>query len=174
MSQEIRISFVGPDRTGLISHITNYLFDKGVNIGDIAFAVLGDNAELTLIHALPGGVTMEEIEKDLKGMSELSDGTLEVGPYRFKEDRGPSSTITHRFTLAGDDIPGLIAKVSSALDDHGANIVRMNSETHQGTRGEVNISRFAVSLRQERAPDCLAAIVRIAGELKLTFRYETA
>ena len=174
MAQEIRISFVGPDRTGLISHITNYLSDEGVNIGDITFAVLGDHAELTLIHALPKGVTMEEIKKDLQAMSELSDGTLEVGPYHFKEDRGPSSTVTHRFTLSGEDHPGLIAKISKALDGHGANIVRMNSETHQGAQSEVNISRFAVSLRQEKAPDCLAAIVKIAGELKLTFRYETA
>ena len=71
MAQEIRISFVGPDRTGLIAHITNYLFDKGVNIGDITLSVLGDHAELTLIHALPNGVTKEEIEKDLKAMSEL-------------------------------------------------------------------------------------------------------
>ena len=174
MAQEIRISFVGPDRTGLIAHISDYLFDKGVNIGDITLGVLGGYVELTLIHALPNGVTKEEIEKDLKAMSELSDGTLEVSPYHFKKDRGPSSTVTHRFTLSGDDIPGLIAKISRALDEHGANIVRMNSETHQGVRGEINISRFAVSLRQERAPDCLAAIVRIAGELQLTFRYETA
>ena len=172
MSQEICIWFIGPDRTGLIAHITNYLFDKEVNISDIACTATGDNAELTIIHTLPRGVTMEEIEKDLKGMPELSDGTLEVSPYHFKEARGPSSTVTHRFTLAGDDIPGLIAKISKTLDEHGANIVRMNSETHQGIHSVVNISRFAVSLRQEKAPDCLAAIVMIACELKLTFRYE--
>ena len=172
MAQEIRISFVGPDRTGLIAHITNYLSDKGVNIGDITFAVLGDHAELTLIHALPRGVTMEEIEKDLQAMPELADGALEVGPYHFKEDRGPSSTITHRITLSGDDIPGLIAKISKALDDHGANIVRMDSENIPGGGEGVYLIRFEVWLPPERAASCLAATGNTAGSLGLSCKSE--
>ncbi|HEY4636492.1 MAG TPA: amino acid-binding protein, partial [Rhodospirillales bacterium] len=60
------------------------------------------------------------------------------------------------------------------LDEHGANVVRMNAERLMGASGKQYISRFAISLREERAPACLAAIVGLASELKLTFRYETA
>ena len=34
--------------------------------------------------------------------------------------------------------------------------------------------RFAISVRQENAPQCLSEIVKVAGQMKLTFRYETS
>ena len=36
------------------------------------------------------------------------------------------------------------------------------------------ISRFAIAIRDENAPECLAQMVKVAGEMKLTFRYETS
>ena len=36
------------------------------------------------------------------------------------------------------------------------------------------ISRFAIAVREDNAPQCLAEIVKVAGQMKLTFRYETS
>ena len=74
----------------------------------------------------------------------------------------------------GQDRQGFIAKFTALLVKHGANIVRVNAGKVEGATGDQYIAVFAISLRDERAPDCLAAIVHTAGELKLSFRYETA
>lgn len=50
----------------------------------------------------------------------------------------------------------------------------MNADKVEPATGDQCIAVFAISLRGEKAPDCLAAIVHTGGELKLPFRYETA
>lgn len=174
MATNALISFIGPDRPGLISEVSGFLFEKGGNLNDVTFAVLGEGAELTMIYEVPKDLTVEGLEKELKQLPKLQDGEVKVTLFRLKSEHGPSGRITHRIILSGGDRPGLVAKVTKVLDRHGANIVRMNAEKLTGTAGDQYICRFAVSMRAQRAPACLAAIVNIAGELKLTFRYETA
>jgi glycine cleavage system regulatory protein len=82
--------------------------------------------------------------------------------------------VTHRVILPGQDRAGFIAEFTALLDEHGANIIRVNAGKVEGAAGDQYIAVFAISLRDEKGPDCLAAIVHTAGELKLSFRYETA
>ena len=65
-------------------------------------------------------------------------------------------------------------KVLKTLDDNNALIIRMNTEKISYPENTQYISRFAISIRDENAPECLAQIVKVAGEMKLTFRYETS
>jgi len=65
-------------------------------------------------------------------------------------------------------------RVAALLDRHGANIVRVDSGKVEGAAGNQYIAVFAISLRDETALNCRATIVHTAGELKLSFRYETA
>lgn len=174
MAQNSLISFIGPDRPGLIARVTGRLFDLGGNLGEITFATLGEGAEMTLIYEMPKGLTVDALAKELEEMPDLAGGEVRVRDFQLKAVHGPSSRITHRIILSGGDRPGVIARITKILDEHGANIVRMNSEKLHGSAGDQYISRFAVSMREEKAPSCLADIVAAAGELKLTFRYETA
>ena len=50
----------------------------------------------------------------------------------------------------------------------------MNTEKISYPNNTQYISRFAISVREENAPECLSQIVKVAGEMKLTFRYETS
>ena len=174
MAENALITYIGPDRAGLISKVTGRVFDLGGDLGDVTFAALGEAAEMTLLCELPKDLTMDRLAKELKALPEVQDGEVTVDAFQMKATLGPSSRITHRIILSGGDRPGLVAKITKILDEHGANVVRMNAERLMGASGKQYISRFAISLREERAPACLAAIVTLAGELKLTFRYETA
>jgi glycine cleavage system transcriptional repressor len=174
MAENALITYIGPDRSGLIAKVAGRLFDLGGDLGDVTFAALGEAAEMTLLCELPKELTLDKLQKELRALPEVQDGDLKVTPFQLKSMLGPSSRITHRIILSGGDRPGLVAKITKILDEHGANVVRMNAERLMGTSGKQYISRFAISLREERAPACLAAIVSLAGELKLTFRYETA
>ncbi|MBT4768938.1 MAG: ACT domain-containing protein [Rhodospirillaceae bacterium] len=174
MASNALISYIGADKPGLISTLSNFLTEKGGSVGDTTFALLGAGAELNMIYELPKGLDYKDLGKEIKKMPEVSDGEVKVTDFQHKVDRGPSSRITHRIILSGKDQPGLLARVTRSLDDHGANIVRLNTEKLKGSGGDQYIARFAISLREERAPTCLAAIANIAVENKLTIRYETA
>ena len=174
MAQNAIIYFDGPDRPGLIRAVTNRLFDLGGNLADLTFAALGEVGQMTIIYEMPNGLTTTALEKELAELPEMADVKFRANEVNYRMSHGPTSRITHRIILMGGDRPGLIAKITNVLDKHGANIVRLNSEKLEGAAGAQYISRFAISLRGERAPACLADIVSIAGELNLTFRYETA
>ena len=174
MAENALITYIGPDRAGLINKITGRVFELGGDLGDVTFAALGEEAEMTLLCEMPKDMGLDRLSKELSALPELQDGKLTVTPFQIKTMLGPSSRITHRIILSGGDRPGLVAKITKILDEYGANIVRMNAERLMGASGKQYISRFAISLREERAPACLASIVTLAGELKLTFRYETA
>ena len=174
MAENALITYIGPDRAGLINKITSRVFELGGDLGDVTFAALGEAAEMTLLCEMPKDLTTDKLKKDLAGLPEVQDGELKVESFQLKTMLGPSSRITHRIILSGGDRPGLVSKITKILDEFGANIVRMNAERLMGASGKQYISRFAIALREERAPACLAAIVTLAGELKLTFRYETA
>ena len=87
-------------------------------------------------------------------------------------DFGPTSKITHRIVLSGDDKKGLLNKIITTLDQNNAIIVRMNTEKITFPSNTQYIARFAISIRDENAPQCLSEIVKVAGEMKLTFRYK--
>ena len=76
--------------------------------------------------------------------------------------------------LSGDDQKGLLDRIIKTLDQNNALIVRMNTEKIAFPNNTQYISRFAISVREEYAPECLSQIVKVAGEMKLTFRYETS
>ena len=68
----------------------------------------------------------------------------------------------------------MLNKIIRTLNDNNALIVRMNTEKITFTDKIQYICRFAISIRDENAPECLSQIVKVAGEMKLTFRYETS
>ena len=119
-------------------------------------------------------ISLEELESDLKQLSSLKDGNIQIKPIPEQNDTGPTSKITHRIVLSGDDQKGLLNKIIKTLNDNNALIIRMNTEKISYEKNTQYISRFAIAIRDENAPECLAQMVKVAGEMKLTFRYETS
>ena len=69
--------------------------------------------------------------------------------------KSSTSKITHRIVLSGDDQKGLLNKIIKTLDENNALIVRMNTEKIVYPNNTQYISRFAISIREENAPECL-------------------
>ena len=101
-------------------------------------------------------------------------GEFTVKLFELSTEAGPTTKITHRIILSGEDKKGLLHKIINTLDDNSAVIVRMNTEKISFSEKIQYICRFAISIRDENAPQCLSQIVKVAGEMKLTFRYETS
>ena len=79
MAKNALISYIGADKPGLISTLSNFLTEKGGAVGDTTFALLGAGAELNMIYELPKGLDAKDLGKEIKKMPEVSDGEPMVG-----------------------------------------------------------------------------------------------
>ncbi len=174
MVENALISYLGENKPNLISEITSYLTEAGGEFSGVTFATLGRVCELTMVYKTDGKKSLEELKDDLDKLSSVEDGQLHIKSLPGQFDTGPTSKISHRIVLSGDDQKGLLNKIIKTLDENNALIVRMNTEKISYPNNTQYISRFAISVREENAPECLSQIVKVAGEMKLTFRYETS
>ena len=174
MIENALISYLGENKPNLISEITSYLTEAGGEFSGVTFATLGRVCELTMVYKTDGKKSLEDLKADLDKLSSVEDGQLQIKSIPTQSDTGPTSKITHRIVLSGDDQKGLLNKIIRTLDENNALSVRMNTEKIAFPNTVQYISRFAISVREEYAPECLSQIVKVAGEMKLTFRYETS
>lgn len=166
------VSTVCPDRVGLVSAITGTLFDRGVNLRDATFAVMGQGAEFSAVCDLPETLDLDALQAELAGLPELDGAQVRVTSFAFDPSPGPLGRITHRIEVSGGDQPGLIARMSEIFTQFDANIVRLDAQTLPEPQGERYAIRFAVSIPEERRTPCLAAVANTAESLGLTCRAE--
>ncbi len=162
------ISVTGKDRVGVVSAVTNYLFETGANLADCAYAVLGEGFEFTCVAEFSAGTTREEIETGVAAIELLEGARITVSRFPFEVSRGETSEITHVVEVKGGDRPGLVAQLSEVLVDYDANIVRMSSRRTviEGQRYDYR-TRFAVNISPERFTALEAALYNTAGSLRL-------
>lgn len=173
MTRTISLSIEGPDRVGVVSAVTSELFDFGCNLADTSYAVLGQGFEFTCVAEVPKSVSDEELEKVLGELDELSQSNITITAFTFSLDHSKNSNVSHIIELSGGDRPGLIARVSEALADYGANIVKMSSRRVEGTGGQYGYrTHFEIYVDDSRKALCENAIYNTAGSLNLkcTFR----
>ncbi|MDE0780878.1 MAG: ACT domain-containing protein [Alphaproteobacteria bacterium] len=174
MAHDVRIVISCPDRTGLLSAITGRLFDMGVDIGDASFAVLGEAAEFATVARLPDALGAEEVLSALTNLEELDGAEITVAPFTLGATHSESGRVTHRIEVRGTDRPGLVARLTEAFSDYGANIVRMDCERVCGASAEDYVIRIEAWIPEARAETCLAAVDNTAQSLGLSSRSEPA
>ncbi|HEY4162322.1 MAG TPA: ACT domain-containing protein [Dongiaceae bacterium] len=166
------VSIICEDHAGLIAGVTGCLYDAGINLGDTTFAVLGGGAEFTLVAQLPERLTLEDLERDLRSLPDLKGATLTVTPFQYRESHDEHAKITHRIEMVGDDSPGLVARLSEAFGQFGANIVRLNSESVPSASGARFLLRMAVWVPADKAAACMATVANTAGQMNLKCQWQ--
>jgi len=167
MSSTALVSIICEDHPGLIADVTGRLYDLGVNLGDTTFAVLGGGAEFTLVAKLPDGVALADVEREIKSLARLKEAKITVAPFTYRPTHDPKARITHRVEIVGDDSPGLVARLSEALRQFGANIVRLNSESVPSASGARFRLRMAIWVPTEKNAACMATIANTAAQMNL-------
>ena len=77
MVENALISYLGENKPNLISEIT-YLTQVGGQFSGVTFATLGRVCELTMVYQTDGKKSLEDIETDLKKLSSVGDGQLQI------------------------------------------------------------------------------------------------
>lgn len=168
------ISYLGENKPNLITDITSLLTGLGGEFSGVTFATLGRGCELTMVYNHPDDLSIEYIKKDIDKIDSCKNGEFTVKSFELKTESGPTTKITHRIILSGEDQSGLLHRIIKTLDQNSAVIVRMNTEKITFPENTQYIARFAIAVREDNAPQCLSEIVKVAGQMKLTFRYETS
>ncbi len=168
MAHDVRIAISCPDRSGLISALTGYLFDLGADMGDASFAVLSGAAEFAAVARLPDDVAPDDVRTRLASLPELAGADITVTAFSTGAARGDSADATHRVEIRGTDRPGLVARLTEAFADYDANIEYMVCERVSGGAAEDYVIRIEVSIPADRAETCLAAVDNTAQSLGLS------
>ena len=172
MSSVVLVSVLCPDNVGLVAAIADRLYSAGVNLRDTIFAALGHGAEFVAVCELPEGVDRQEIEEALAEIPQVGSGEVRVSPYPFDPGPGLSARITHRFTIAGGDQLGLVARLSEIFQRYGASIVRMEARKLPPEEGGLYVTRFGAFIPEDKQSVCLATVANTAGSLGLTSAVE--
>lgn len=174
MTKSVHIAFLCPDRVGLISAVTARLFDLGGDLGDTSFSILGEAADFTTVCDFPDDVDLETITQELRALPELEKAdSLTVEPFQHPPLKGPAGNVTHQLSLSGGNRPGLVARLSEALIDYQANVVRLTTEVVRAGSVDDYVILMAVSIPADKTYTCLATIDNLAQQLALTLRVET-
>ncbi len=173
MERALLLSIKGPDRVGVVSHVTSTLFDSGCNLADTSYAVLGQAFEFTCIMEVSSSVSDEELTSRINELDVLEGSDISLTPFSFSLEHAANSDISHVIELRGGDRPGLIARVSEALSDFDANIVNMSSRRVVANNGQYHYeTRFDINVDDSRKKLCENAIYNTAGSLHLDCQFK--
>ncbi|GGW67951.1 glycine cleavage system protein R [Alishewanella tabrizica] len=156
MPQQLVVTAIGPDRTGIVSKLARLVTECNCNIIDSRMAIFG--SEFTFIMLLAGDLPAISriehmlpalgLELDLTTMSKRTTGT-------------PRTQVVAHYVLdySGPDRVGTLGAITGLLASHNIYIGSLQSETRSGPSGVMMRTQMTVEL-----PEGIAA-VRIEAEL---------
>ncbi|WP_340148851.1 hypothetical protein [uncultured Sneathiella sp.] len=168
------LSVFSKDRVGLISLVTGHLFDKGVNLEDTSFAVLGKGGEFTSVIDIPADLSEKELIDELHSLDGMKNADIDLRRFSFDDVDTPPTEVTHHIHCEGPDQPGVLARLSEVFIDFDANIVRLKSDQVEQEGKKKFITRFSVYIPETRVNNCLAALGNTASALGQTLSAEAA
>ena len=126
--QHFALTIIGRDRPGIVSQVTEILFQGGFNIADSSCSILGGQFSMILIISNPEIATKEEFCDTFKPLEENNLSvyirTLKPGGEIRPELEGELCMIS----VYGSDKPGIVYQVAKELGDRNINITDLNTK----------------------------------------------
>jgi glycine cleavage system transcriptional repressor len=119
---ELAVTAFGADRPGIVAAVAAVLRDRGGNVEDSAMTILGGHFAIMLLVETDDSAA--DLRTALDAATSAFDLTISVAPAGAGQD---SAAPTHVLSVYGGDRPGILAGVSRALADVGANITDLET-----------------------------------------------
>jgi len=122
------LTIVGRDRPGIVSQVTEILFNLGCNIADSSCSILGGQFAMILILAHPQYTNRESFGD---AFQPLEDDDLTVALRVLKpggETRSEIKGDLCMISVYGADQPGIVYRVAKVLGDNRVNITDLNTK----------------------------------------------
>ncbi len=125
---------VGRDKPGIVSTITEILYNYGCNLEDSSMTILKDQFAIILIVDVPGDVDIKLLESDVASACDrlsLFYVLKELGEVEENNDKYYTHCLIKVF---GEDKTGIVYKVSRALAERGVNICDLRTKITSGEK----------------------------------------
>ncbi len=122
------LTIIGRDRPGIVSQVTEILYQQGFNIADSSCSILGGQFSMILIISNP---EMSAEEQFRSAFSSLEEQQLSVFIRTLKpggEIRPEMSGELCMISVYGSDKPGIVFQVAKELGDRKINITDLNTK----------------------------------------------
>jgi glycine cleavage system transcriptional repressor len=121
------LSAVGPDRTGLVAELSEFLLRRGANIEDSRMSVLGGDFAVILLFSA-GEAELDDIVEAGGALGKATG--LSVMLRRTAERPAPAGpSLVWRVRAVAMDHPGIVHRLAQAVARLGFNIVELQSHT---------------------------------------------
>ncbi len=120
---QLAVTAVGADRPGIVAAVARVLHDRGGNLEDSAMTILGGHFAIVLLVATDD---TPEILQDALATA-TADLGLEVSVTPVSGERSTAEA-THLLSVYGTDKPGIVAAVTDAIAQVGANITDLETQ----------------------------------------------
>lgn len=159
------LTVVGDDRAGLVSAVADIVGAHGGN---------WENSELAELAGAFAGIVEVSVAADradaLRAALEGLAGTLTVTVHTGGASDAEPAARTVTFDVVGNDRPGIVREVSSALSARGASIERMSTQTTDAAMagGRLFEASVTATVAADLAIDELVAdLERLAAEIQV-------
>ncbi|MFI5932496.1 glycine cleavage system protein R [Actinoplanes sp. NPDC051494] len=116
---ELAITVIGPDRTGIVAEVTTALAGAGANLSDSTMTRLRGHFAMTLICT---GASVEDVEKALLPLGGMLATVRAVEPSAAEEPGEPYLVSVH-----GADRLGIVAAVTRVVAAAGGNVTDLTT-----------------------------------------------
>jgi len=122
------LTIIGRDRPGIVSQVTEILYQTGCNIADSSCSILGGQFSMILIISHP---EYENRESFGAAFSPLEEGNLSVFLRTLMPDGEKRAALEGELCMIsvyGADKPGIVYRVTKELGDRKINITDLNTK----------------------------------------------
>lgn len=160
------LTVVGDDRAGLVAAVADIVGAHGGNWENSQLAELaGAFAGVIEVSVDPSGA--DALRAALSGLEGLLTVAVHTGHEQVRDAASP-----RRFTIEviGNDHPGIVREISSALGTHGVSIERMTTTTRDAAMSGGRLFEAVVTARVPADVDLAAVtaeIERLAAEIQV-------
>jgi glycine cleavage system transcriptional repressor len=126
--QHFALTIIGRDRPGIVSQVTEILYQGGFNIADSSCSILGGQFSMILIISNPEISSKEEFSETF---SPLEEKNLSVYIRTLKPGGEIRSNLEGELCMIsvyGADKPGIVYQVAKELGDRSINITDLNTK----------------------------------------------
>lgn len=155
---ELAVTVLGHDRPGIVADVAGALATLGANLTDSTMTRLRGHFAMTLICA--GDLDAAEVEAALAGLT--ADGRLQVGVREVAEDSTAAvAGEQYLVNVHGADRLGIVAAVTRALAEEGANITDLSTRL----AGPLYLLIAEVEVPKDAADAVAARLSEVSAEL---------
>jgi glycine cleavage system transcriptional repressor len=139
------ITVLGKDRPGIISLVTNYLFDLDCNLVNINQMILQNEFAGFFIIEPPSNLTTDILQEKMTNEFEPTGLNVHVNEVEANDgNKAPARGETFLMTTIGPDRKGIVARFSKIISQYNANIENLKAVFKGGTDPNANIMSYQV------------------------------